>query len=121
MLHSNVLPVSNPPAAAFPLSRKILTAVFWLRAHVLGLSRSAVRKEVLSSDEKNCDWALTWWALADVPKPITPEGEFRMSYSTKQAIYYGEVRDARKTARNTSHMHHGRSMTTVVACKYTPT
>lgn len=53
--------------------------------------RSVVRKEVLAKDEKNCDWALTWWALADIPKPATPKGEFRMSYNTKQAIYYGEV------------------------------
>eukprot|EP00904_Undaria_pinnatifida_P001832 jgi/Undpi1/1164/HiC_scaffold_10.g04626.m1 len=55
--------------------------------------RSVVRKKVLASDEANCDWALTWWALADVPEPITPKGEFRMSYSKKQAIYYGEVED----------------------------
>lgn len=78
---------------SFYLQGKILIAVFSPRAHALPLSRSAVRKKVLSSDEKPCDWALTWWALADVPEPITPEGEFRMSYSTKKAIYYGEVRD----------------------------
>lgn len=49
---------------------------------------------VLAAEERNCDWALTWWALADIPEPATPRGEFRMSYSTKQAIYYGEVRSA---------------------------
>lgn len=54
-------------------------------------ARSVVRKEVLAAEERNCDWALTWWALADIPEPATPKGEFRMSYSTKQAIYYGEV------------------------------
>ncbi|CAN0399448.1 unnamed protein product, partial [Ascophyllum nodosum] len=53
--------------------------------------RSVVRKNVLAKDERNCDWALTWWALADLPEPITLEGEFRMSYARKQAIYYGEV------------------------------
>ena len=53
--------------------------------------RSVVRKKVLAAEERNCDWALTWWALADIPEPATPKGEFRMSYSTKQAIYYGEV------------------------------
>lgn len=56
-------------------------------------ARSVVRKKVLAEEERNCDWALTWWALADIPEPVTPKGEFRMSYSTKQAIYYGEVRD----------------------------
>lgn len=56
--------------------------------------RSVVRKKVLAEEEPNCDWALTWWALADIPEPATPKGEFRMSYNTKQAIYYGEVRQA---------------------------
>ncbi|CAM9420383.1 unnamed protein product [Ectocarpus sp. 12 AP-2014] len=55
--------------------------------------RSIVRKKVLAAEERNCDWALTWWALADIPEPATPKGEFRMSYSTKQAIYYGEVEE----------------------------
>eukprot|EP00903_Cladosiphon_okamuranus_P008245 g7937.t1 len=55
--------------------------------------RSVVRKEVLAADEKNCDWALTWWALADIPEPATAKGEFRMSYNTRQAIYYGEVEE----------------------------
>ncbi|CAM9294058.1 unnamed protein product [Scytosiphon promiscuus] len=55
--------------------------------------RSVVRKKVLAENERNCDWALTWWALADIPEPATPRGEFRMSYSSKQAIYYGEVED----------------------------
>lgn len=65
-----------------------------LFAHASPPPRSAVRRKVLASEERNCDWALTWWALADIPEPATPEGEFRMSYSTKQAIYYGEVRPA---------------------------
>ncbi|CAM9777535.1 unnamed protein product, partial [Hapterophycus canaliculatus] len=55
--------------------------------------RSVVRKKVLAVEKQNCDWALTWWALADIPEPVTPKGEFRMSYSSKQAIYYGEVED----------------------------
>ena len=58
----------------------------------LRLDRSFVRKQVLAAEERNCDWVLAWWALADMPKPATPKGEFRMSYNTKQCVYYGEAR-----------------------------
>ena len=62
--------------------------------------RSVVRKKVLAAEERNCDWALTWWALADIVEPATPKGEFRMSYNTKQAIYYGEVHVDKLLSRN---------------------
>lgn len=80
----------------------LLVVSFWFvkqsvpRARAFFLFRSVVRKKVLASEEPNCDWALTWWALADIPEPATPKGEFRMSYSTRQAIYYGEVRAVHK-------------------------
>lgn len=53
-----------------------------------------VRKKVLSTEGKGHYELLAWWALADIPNPVTPKGEFRMSYSTKQCVYYGEVRGA---------------------------
>lgn len=51
-----------------------------------------VRRKVLSPNEPVNDFALTWWALANVPNPPVPHGEFRMAYDEGQAIYYGEVR-----------------------------
>lgn len=57
-----------------------------------GARRSFVRKQVLSPDEREEEGILTWWALADLDLPPAPRGEFRMTYSTSQALYFGEVR-----------------------------
>lgn len=62
------------------------------RRHLRPTSRSAVRKQILDPNEKPNDWALTWWALADVENTPVPVGEFRMAYTKRQAMYFGEVR-----------------------------
>lgn len=53
--------------------------------------RSTVRDRILAPNEDKNDWALTWWALADVKNTSVPPGEFRMSYAKGRAVYYGEV------------------------------